>query len=85
MIPRLLKIPRAQRPYVLVVGTQTISDPHDTFSFITSIHVFIIGDLAKGAKHMIKGIERQWAPFVDGIGKKKEGEEALEVFRILDS
>jgi hypothetical protein len=84
MIPRLLKIPRAQRPYVLVVGTQTISDPHDAFSFITSIHVFIIGVVAKGAKHMIKGIERQWTPFIDGIGKKKEGEEALDcvLFRL---
>jgi hypothetical protein len=59
MIPRLLKIPRAKRPYVLVVGTQTMSDPHDAFSFITTIHVFIIGVLAKEAKHMIKGIERQ--------------------------
>jgi hypothetical protein len=33
---------------------------------------------------MIKGIERQWTPFVDGIGKKKEGEEALHcvLFRL---
>jgi len=85
MIPRLLKIPQANRPYVMVVGTQTITDPKDVFSLITSIHVFIIGMIAKGAKHMIQGIGRQWTPFIDGQGgEKKVGEERLDcvLFRL---
>ncbi|KAF2493107.1 hypothetical protein BU16DRAFT_71536 [Lophium mytilinum] len=78
LITRLHKIPRAQRPYVLVVGTQTIQDPQDAFQLITWVHVQIIGFVAKGAKHMILGIERQWKPYC--IGElAKDGEQQLDV------
>ncbi|OCK72913.1 hypothetical protein K432DRAFT_430834 [Lepidopterella palustris CBS 459.81] len=84
LIPRLLKIPKAQRPYVLVVGTQTISDPKDAFSVITWIHVQIIGFVAKGAKHMILGIERQWRPYIHGDKAKGSGENQIDcaIFRL---
>jgi len=75
---RLQKIPRTQRPYVLVVGTQTISDPQDAFQLITWIHVQIIGFVAKGAKHMILGIERQWKPYIAGE-LAKDGEQQIDV------
>jgi hypothetical protein len=83
LIPRLHKIPRGQRPYVQVVGTQTITDPQDAFQLITWIHVQIIGIVAKGAKHMILGIERSWKPYC--IGEfAADGEKQLDctIFRL---
>lgn len=64
LLQQLSRLPTHQAPYLLAMGTQSISDPNDIFSLFTSVHVFFIGLIAVGARVEIKGIEKA---FTDAI------------------
>ena len=64
-------------PYLLAMGTQSIVDPEDGFSLFTTIHIFIIKNLARGARKEIMGIKRVFLEELER-GKGAKQEEKLE-------
>ena len=44
------------------MGTQSITASGDTFQLFTSVHVFLIGLIAPGARYEIDGIKRLFPP-----------------------
>jgi len=62
LLQKIRTLPEAERPYLLVMGTQSIADPQDTFQLFTSVHVFLIGVIAPGARYETNGIKRLFPP-----------------------
>jgi len=68
ILEELRKLPREKRPYILAMGTQSIVDPEDGFSLFTRIHIFIIKNLARGARKEIIGCGKV---FQDELAQEK--------------
>lgn len=62
LLQKIRTLPRSERPYLLVMGTQSIPDPQDTFQLFTSVHVFLIGQIGRGARYETNGIKKLFPP-----------------------
>jgi len=62
LLKKIRTIPAAERPYLLVMGTQSISASEDAFQLFTSVHVFFIGLIAPGARYETDGIKKLFPP-----------------------
>lgn len=50
------KLPVGKRSYLLVMGTQSITEPNDGFSLFTRVHVLTINNLMRKVRAEIVGI-----------------------------
>jgi hypothetical protein len=58
MLAELRQLRAEQRPYLLVMSTQSIVDPQDGFDLFTKIHIFFIMTIAPGARRETMAIKK---------------------------
>jgi len=58
LLKKIRSLPKDARPYLLLMGTQSIIAEEDEFQLFTSVHIFIIGVIAPGARYETNGIKK---------------------------
>jgi hypothetical protein len=72
LLPELRNLPSGKRPYLLVMGTQSIVNPNDGFSFFTRAHILTIKNLFRGVRAEIIGFGQL---FLDDLADENQAEE----------